>query len=111
MNKKIITLVLAIAATVFVSPQSKVGITAANFLTIPVGPRATAMGGAFSAFANDATTSFWNPSGLSRMSRSEFTVTTAEWLVGTRLNWIGLAFEFDDDNAVGISINQLDYGD
>lgn len=111
MNKKIVTLVLIIAATAFVFPQSKVGTTAANFLTIPVGPRATAMGGAFSAVANDATTSFWNPSGLSRMSRSEFTVTTAEWLVGTRLNWIGLAFKFDDNNAVGVSINQLDYGE
>lgn len=111
MNNKIISLVLIIAASALILPQSKVGTTAANFLTIPVGPRATAMGGAFSAVANDATTSFWNPSGLSRMSRSEFTVTTAEWLVGTRLNWIGLAFKFDDDNAVGVSINQLDYGE
>lgn len=111
MNKKIITLILTIAATVFIYPQSKVGTTAANFLSIPVGSRATAMGGAFSAVANDATASFWNPSGLSRMNRNEFTVTTAEWLVGTRLNWIGLAFKFDDDNAVGVSINQLDYGE
>ncbi len=111
MNNKIISLVLIIAASVYIFPQSKVGTTAANFLTIPVGPRATAMGGAFSAVANDATSSFWNPSGLSRMNRSEFTVTTAEWLVSTRLNWIGLAFKFDDDNAVGVSINQLDYGE
>lgn len=111
MKRKIIFLIFTLALTAVVFPQSKVGTTAANFLTIPVGPRATAMGGAFSAVANDATTSFWNPSGLSRMSRSELTVSTAEWLVGTRINWIGLAFKFDDDNAVGVSVNQLDYGE
>lgn len=111
MKRKVLVLYLTIILSVTIFPQSKVGTTAANFLTIPVGPRATAMGGAFSAVANDATTSFWNPSGLSRLNRSEFTVTTAEWLVGSRINWIGLAFKFDDDNAVGVSINQLDYGE
>lgn len=91
--------------------QTKVGTTAANFLTIPVGPRATAMGGAFSAVANDATTSYWNSAGLSRLNKTELNVTTAEWLVGTRINWIGLAYKLDDDNAFAVSINQLDYGE
>jgi hypothetical protein len=107
--KKIFLIVLFL--TISILPQTKVGTTAANFLTIPVGPRASGMGGAFSAIANDATTSFWNSAGLSRLSRNEFTASTANWLVGTKLNWIGLAFKFDDDNAVGISINQLDYGE
>lgn len=110
MNRRIITLLILISS-VSLFAQSKVGTTAANFLTIPVGPRATALGSAFTAVANDATSAFWNPAGLSRMSRSEFTATTAEWLVSTRINWIGLAFKFDDDNAVGISVNQLDYGE
>ena len=109
--KKILLVIIAfvLAGTVF--PQTKVGTTVANFLTIPVGPRATGMGGAFTAVANDATTSFWNPAGLSRIPRNEFTASTAEWLVGSRTNWVGLAFKFDDDNAIGISINQLDYGE
>lgn len=109
--KKIFITLLALGISVSIFPQTKVGTTAANFLSIPVGPRASAMGGAFSAIANDATTSFWNPAGLSRLSRSEFTAATAKWLVGTRLNWVGLAFKFDDDNAIGISVNQLDYGE
>ena len=108
--KKILLIIIAfvLAGTVF--PQTKVGTTVANFLTIPVGPRASGMGGAFTAVANDATTSFWNPAGLSRIPRNEFTASTAEWLVGSRTNWVGLAFKFDDDNAIGVSINQLDYG-
>ena len=96
------------AGTIF--PQTKVGTTVANFLTIPVGPRASGMGGAFTAVANDATSAFWNPAGLSRMPRNEFTASTAEWLVSSRTNWVGLGFKLDDDNAIGISVNQLDYG-
>ncbi len=90
--------------------QSKVGTTAANFLTIPVGPRATAMGGAFVAIADDATDLFWNPGGLSRLGRSECTASHAGWLAGTSLNWFGLAIRLDEANAVGVSVNQLDYG-
>lgn len=90
--------------------QSKTGTTAANFLTIPVGPRATGMGGAFVAVANDASTAHWNPGGLSRLDGNEFIVTHAEWLVGSKLNWLGLVVKFDADNALAFSVNQLNYG-
>jgi hypothetical protein len=111
MMKKIFNIILILTTFSGIVAQTKVGTTAANFLTIPVGPRATAMGGAFSAVANDATSSYWNAAGLSRLAKTEFSVTTAEWLVGTRINWVGLAYKLDDDNAFGISINQLDYGE
>lgn len=108
--KRILIVIIAfvLAGTVF--PQTKVGTTVANFLSIPVGPRASGMGGAFTAVANDATSAFWNPAGLSRMPRNEFTASTAEWLVSSRTNWVGIGFKLDDDNAIGISVNQLDYG-
>lgn len=109
--KKILFLIIAFAAAGTIFAQTKTGTTVANFLTIPVGPRASAMGSAFSAVADDATSAYWNAAGLSRLTRPEFTASTAEWLVGTRLNWFGVAFKFDDDNAIGVSINQLDYGE
>lgn len=92
------------------SSQTKVGTTAANFLAIPVGARATSMGGAFVAVANDATAAFWNPAGLSRLSQNSVTATHANWLVETDLNWLGVVIKFRE-SALGISINQLDYGD
>lgn len=109
--KKVISLLLFLTSISGIIAQTKVGTTAANFLNIPVGSRASAMGGAFSAVANDATSSYWNAAGLSRLTKTEFSITSAEWLVGTRINWIGLAYKLDDDNAFGISINQLDYGE
>ena len=46
--------------------QTKVGTTAANFLTIPVGARASAMGGAFTAIANDASSCLLESSRLNQ---------------------------------------------
>jgi hypothetical protein len=95
----------------FLMAQTKVGTTAANFLSIPVGPRATAMGSSFTSIANDVTGAYWNPGALSRIPRNEFSVSYTEWLLGTKLNWFGVVFKFNDDNAVALSINQLDYGE
>jgi hypothetical protein len=94
-----------------INAQSKVGTTSANFLTIGVGPRASAMGGAFTATADDATTAYWNPGGLSRLPRNEFNASYTEWLVGTKFNWFGIAFKMSDNDAVALSFNQLDYGE
>jgi len=108
--KKTKILLIIIAISGFILPQSKVGTTAANFLSIPVGSRASAMGGAFTATANDVTAAYWNPAGLSRLTKNEFDVSYSEWLVGSKLNWFGLAFKISDDDAVALSINQLNYG-
>src|SRR5436189_12209 len=37
---------------------------AAEFLKIPVGPRAIGMGAAFVAVSDDATAPYWNPAGM-----------------------------------------------
>lgn len=89
--------------------QTKVGTTAANFLTIPIGGRATGMGGAFVALANDATSAYWNPAGLVLLNKNEINITHTPWLVGTDLNWLSLALKFGP-NAFAVSFNQLDYG-
>jgi len=110
MKKFLLPLILFFFAGI-ISAQTKVGTTAANFLTIPVGPRATGMGGAFTAIANDATAAFWNAGGLSRVSRSELTFAYTEWLVHTKFNWLGVVYKVTDDDAVSLFANQLDYGD
>lgn len=90
--------------------QTKVGTTAANFLTIPVGARASAMGGAFTAIANDASAAYWNPAGLSKLTNNELNISYSEWLVFTKHNWVSLGIKLDDDDGIALSFNQLDYG-
>ncbi len=66
---------------------TKRGTTAAEFLSIPVGARATAMGSAFSASVNDATSIYWNPSGLAAVGRRAFSAEYATWLAEVDFNY------------------------
>lgn len=61
-----------------VEDLSGVGTRGAEFLTIPVGPRGVAMGGAFRAVADDITSIYWNPAGLGFLSRPEALLTVIE---------------------------------
>lgn len=82
---------LALAAAVLVAAaparaQTKAGTAAAEFLNIPVGARAAAMGGAFSATADDASALYWNPAGLTQLGGRAFTAEHASWIVGIDFN-------------------------
>ena len=58
---------------------------------VPVGPRAIAMGGAFSAIADDASAMFWNPAGLTQLESQELAASLVR-LYGTALEDRRLAF-------------------
>jgi Flp pilus assembly protein TadD len=51
---------------------------AGTSLQVPVGARGIAMGGAFSAIADDATATFWNVAGLPWIGHQEITATHAD---------------------------------
>ena len=94
-----------------VQAQSKVGTTAVPFLGISIAPRATAMGGAFSAVGNDVSSLYYNPGAVSRFGKSQFSAAHTGWLVDTKLNWVGLVLNLDGINALGLSVTQLSYGE
>lgn len=104
-------LILFFSVSVCSNGQSKVGTTAADFLTIPIGARASAMGGAFVAVADDGTCTYWNVGGMTRLKQSEIAISHTDWIVDTDHNWLGAIVKIDEDNAVAFSINQLDYGE
>ena len=70
------------------SYASDVGTTAANFLKIGIGARATAMGGAFTGLADDATALYWNPAGLTQIEGREFSATYSSWFPGINRGYI-----------------------
>ncbi len=91
---------------------SKVGTTAAPFLSIEVGARAIGMGGAFAAVANDATALFWNPAGLARLNNtSEVTLNHTEWLADISFDFAGVALSVGRMGKVGLSFTALTMGD
>ena len=91
--------------------QSKVGTTSAQFLGISVGARAIAMGGAYVASNEDVTSLYWNPGAFVQAGKNEFDFTNTQWLVGTKFRWLGFMYNFDGENAIGVSFTQLDYGE
>ncbi len=91
--------------------QTKVGTTAVPFLGVSVGPRATAMGGAFAAVATDASALYYNPGGIAQLPTSQIQFVHTNWLVDSKLNWFGFVLNLDGTNAIGISYTQLGYGE
>jgi hypothetical protein len=71
-----ISTVLLLAASSFASTASVI------WMTITPGARPNGMGEAFTALANDATASFWNPAGLA------FTDSTKQELTLQHSNWL-----------------------
>jgi hypothetical protein len=63
----------------------------ASFLDIGVGGRALGMGGAYTALADDANALYWNPSGLAKLDKREFTASHAELFESTRLDFLAYA--------------------
>ncbi len=109
MKKSFLVLSILLAAGPLLA-QNKVGTTAAPFLGIGPGPRAVAMGGAFTAVANDPTALYWNPSGISRYSRTQVLLEHTNYLLGTSYNFFAAIIALNQDNAVGLSVTNLTYG-
>ena len=82
---------------------TKVGTTAANFLAIDVGPRASAMGSAYVSIANDVTAMYWNPAGIARMENFEATFSNTRWIADVSFNYAGAAVPIGDFGTIGVN--------
>lgn len=83
---------------------TKRGTTAADFLTIPVGARATGMGNAITASVDDATSVYWNPAGLASIDKGAVTLEYAEWLVGVDFNFVSVSIPVQNGAfAIGLT--------
>lgn len=91
----------------FAQNVSKVGTTAAEFLQIGVGSRATGMGGAFVAVSDDASALYWNPAGIASVEKYEIITTHSEWISGLDFNYIGAVFNFKKIGNVGLALTML----
>jgi len=67
--------------------EENVGTAAGQFMRVPVGARAVALGKAYSSCATDASALFWNPAGIMRTAgRTNYFVSHSEYTAGIDLN-------------------------
>jgi hypothetical protein len=91
---------------------SQVGSRAAEFLTVPVGARGTALGSAFSAAADDITAIYWNPAGLAFMDRAQAFYTFVNMPLDVNLSYVAIATPvFGGTGVVGGFFELLDLPD
>ncbi len=95
----------------FVSDVSKRGTTAADFLSLSQGARATAMGSAFVGVANDQSAMFWNPAGLAKIDGIGIMVDHTNWLADIAYNYIAASYNLGGMGTVGFSFISSSYGD
>lgn len=89
------------------SQVTKAGTSAAAFLRIPVGVRASAMGSAFVAVSDDASSMFWNPGGLARVEDISLMVDYSPWLPGVDFSYFGIVIPVESFGTVGLNVTAL----
>ncbi len=90
--KKFISITIILISVSF-AQNPNLGTAGAQFLEIPVGARATSLGGAFVGLGNDVSTVFWNPGGLAKVKSNAATFSYMRW------------FDMFDFNAAAAAMN------
>ena len=91
--------------------ETKKGTSAAQFLKITPGARSVAMGNAFVAVANDASTLYWNPAGITLLESNQVSLTHAEWLADINYEYLGLALKLGSIGSMGVAVTMLHMGE
>ncbi|MBU0700247.1 PorV/PorQ family protein [bacterium] len=103
MNKLKLT-VLTILTLASTAHADDPGVTGNAFLNIGMGARATGMGGAFCAVADDASSNYWNPAGLCGIKRQELSFMHTQWLADIASEYLSFAKPIDEDKSLGVSL-------
>jgi long-subunit fatty acid transport protein len=108
----IIVVILILSANSFgqlfpVLGEQRAGISTAQFLKIGVGGRASALGDAFVAIANDASALYWNPAGLTQFNDDQIIFSHNKWVVDINHDFLGAVYHLDETNTFGVSFVAL----
>lgn len=117
MFKKIATYLFlgtfAVLLSLDTQAQSKVGTTAAPFLTIGTGSKASALGHAYTASARGADAMFWNVSGIAipyEEQKGGVFFSNYQMFADIDYNALGVAIPINSKGVIGLSGAMVNYG-
>lgn len=113
MNAFLFTILLALTAqnAVYAGDFSKdaIGTTGAQFLELPVGARAIAMGSAAGASANDVTALYYNPAGIAPLKGINISLTHSIYFQNISYQYAAISKAIDK-GVLAAGIQYLGYG-
>jgi len=104
------TFLISSSVSLFAYSKGDIGTTGADFLNLPVGARAIAMGGAYVGLADDATAIYWNPAGLVQIPKISATFMRAEYVDDISYQYAAYAHRISYDAVIGVSAFFTDIG-
>ena len=90
---------------------SKVGTSVAQFLKLGISARTIGMGGAFVAVANDVSTIYWNPSGITNLPTTSLGVTHTQWFADISHDFFGITVPLSTSDFIAVHAIALNTGE
>lgn len=112
MNRNVVTAILMsgfMATSSFAG--SNEGTSTANFLKLGAGARASAMGDAYTAVADDATAVTWNPAALTRVTAPAASFMHAAYVESSQYNYAAYAQPLGERSVIGAGIQHFTPGE
>ena len=83
-----------------------------KWLSIPIGARASGIGGAYTALSTGAEAIFWNPSGIA-MAENKYGINLNQtnWIADITVNSGAFAYNAGSLGSFGLSYLSVDWGD
>lgn len=91
--------------------DQKVGMTGADFLTIPIGARAAALGESYVALVNDASAVFWNPGALAHQEQNGIFAAVTQWPADIIFSAAAVTFQARGVGNIGLHYTGMQMGE
>lgn len=101
---------LAPAARAADFSRSAAGTTGSELLLMDTSARGIAMGGAYTAASDDASSVYWNPAGLAQIPRLSATFMHARYAADISFSAAAAAARINDSSVIGGGVRYLDGG-
>ncbi len=106
MKKIILSIIAVLVLASFLAAMNE-ATTGAQFLKINVGGKATAMGGAFTAIADDASAMYYNPAGIVKLNKMNIMFNYVKWPADITYSYVGFTTPLGMLGTMGIQAGFL----
>lgn len=111
MRKILLSLLLVIPCLVNAAVFAKAGTAGFQFLKIGVDARAIGMGEAYTAVANDISSTYWNPAGLDLSEKNQVMFSHTNWPADIQHEFFAASYRMESIGTFGFSASVLHMGE